>query len=186
MKRGFQIFRIKRFLLRGVIACLVATVLISTSFAKTAGVQEPGLSQEDVRQIEQAAKKMFDAIVGNNVPELLRFIDPDGIRWGADGVKSYVEAENDLSSGKGQLYCRIFGCPKSSVKSVRAYFRSVKPSRVKTEVWYFKEASVGDMKSAKVFYHWPGKPREFDDQFSPLEFRWEQKTGWKCESLFED
>ena len=50
MKRGFLIFRIKRFLLRAIIACLVATVLISTSFAKTAGAQEPGLTPEDVSQ----------------------------------------------------------------------------------------------------------------------------------------
>ena len=186
MVHNFQTCRIRWSLLSGILFCVIATFGAHSAFGETAKRAESGLSNQDVHQLEQIALKIFDAVVQRDMPGLLKFIDSGGIRWGADGEKSYTDVEKDLRSGQGPLYCRIFGCPKSSVKSVRAYFRVVKRSQVKVEVWYFKEASASGAKSANAFYHWQGKPKRFDEEFDPLEFKWDQEAGWKCEGLFED
>ena len=186
MEHDFQLCRGRWLLLSGILCCVVASFLVNSAFGETARTAEPGLSKQDVRRLEQIALKMFDVVAEKDVPGLLKFISPDGISWGADGTKSYAEVEKDLRSGEGPLYCRIFGCSKSSLKSARTYFKVVKHSQVKVEVWYFKEASVGDVKFAKVFYHWPDNSKQFNDEFYPLGFMWEQKTGWKCTTLFED
>lgn len=174
-------------ILAGAICGILISVVPDVSLAGAERQRKPSLAQNEVRELDRIGLKAFDAVVAKDISGLLKLIDPNGIRWGADGVKSYAEIEEDLRSGKGPLFCRLFGCVNSTMTPVRAYFLQVKRSHLKITVRQtFEEFASLGMKYVRVSYSWPGVPQSFIDSYDSLEFRWEESRGWLCESLFED
>lgn len=144
-------------------------------------------NEERIKELESIALQVFDGIVARDVLVVLELIDRTrGIGWGADGSRSYVDIEQDLTSGSGELYCSLFGCA-GYPKSVRDYFVDVNLQELSIQVRLNETpADYESIVFADVIYEWPGKPRDLwvVDLPNPS-FGWRDE-GWKFETVFTE
>lgn len=170
------------------VACLFFVGFLGERCFLTSGQesQESTLEPTDLRikQLETIALQIYDGVLDNDTSVILNLIDrEEGIRWGPDGSRTYQEAERDLQSGKGPLYCVLFGCSGYDKKSIREFFAEVKRSDLNIEIRVLGHYGSNEP-YAEVIYNWPEKPIDLwvTDLPNP-KFRWLHE-GWKFESVF--
>lgn len=91
-------------ILTGVICGILISASVDVSLAGVERQKKPALAQNEIRELDRIGLKAFDAVVAKDITGLLKLIDPSGIRWGADGVKSHTEIEEDLRSAKALFF----------------------------------------------------------------------------------
>lgn len=142
------------------------------------------LGTNQIRELEKIAIEIYDAILARNTSTILKFIDrKGGIRWGPDGSKTYREVEKDLRSGKGELYCLLFGCPSSRRKAVREFFSEVKRTDLRIEIRPVESDASNDQ-YVEVIYNWSGKAPDLSVADLPNPIFVLRGGGWKFESVF--